>query len=85
MQLLLSELVTNAVLHAQSAPDVAISLSRERVHVEVRDQDADVVRPRRASDDEESGRGLALVDALALAWGETHLPDGKVVWFDVAR
>jgi anti-sigma regulatory factor (Ser/Thr protein kinase) len=85
VQLLLSELVTNAVLHAASQPKVAISVLRDRVHIEIVDSSADTATPRNADDEAESGRGLGIVDALAQSWGTTPLPDGKVVWFDVAR
>jgi CheY-like chemotaxis protein len=83
--LLLSELVTNAVVHAASAPNVAIHLLPDRIHVEVADADPAELHPLEASPDAESGRGLLLVDALAYRWGQVALPDGKVVWFDVLR
>jgi DNA-binding NarL/FixJ family response regulator len=83
--LLLSELVTNAVVHAASAPNVAIHLMPDRVHVEVADDDSSELHPVQASPDAESGRGLALVEALAYQWGQVALPGGKVVWFDVLR
>jgi CheY-like chemotaxis protein len=83
--LLLSELVTNAVVHAESAPNVAIHLLPDRVHVEVSDEDPTPVTAREATPDAESGRGLALVEALAERWGQVELPDGKVVWFDLLR
>jgi DNA-binding NarL/FixJ family response regulator len=85
VQLLLSELVTNAIVHASSEPTVAISLLADRVHIEIVDSTTTAVRPRTARADEESGRGLGIVEMLALAWGTTPLPGGKVVWFDVAR
>jgi CheY-like chemotaxis protein len=83
--LLLSELVTNAVVHAASAPNVAIHLLPDRVHVEVADADTTELHAVEASPDAESGRGLALVEALADRWGQAALPDGKVVWFEVLR
>lgn len=39
--------------------------------------------PRDAPADAEGGRGLALVDALAAAWGTLPRPEGKTVWFEV--
>ena len=56
-----------------------------RVHVEVADDDTSELHAVQASPDAESGRGLALVEALADRWGQVALPDGKVVWFDVLR
>jgi DNA-binding NarL/FixJ family response regulator len=85
VQLLLSELVTNAIVHARSEPTVAIQLLADRVHIEIVDDTTADVRPRTARADEESGRGLGIVETLAQAWGTTPLPGGKVVWFDVAR
>ncbi len=85
VELLLSELVTNAVLHAASAPKVAIAVLHDRVHIEIVDHTRQSVAPREAGSDEEGGRGLGIVEALAKAWGTTPLPDGKIVWFDVAR
>jgi CheY-like chemotaxis protein len=83
--LLLSELVTNAVVHAASAPNVAVHLLPDCVHVEVSDDDTTQLRAREVPLSAESGRGLALVEALAHQWGQVELPDGKVVWFDVLR
>ena len=40
---------------------------------------------RHVDHDAESGRGIALVDALAERWGTITLEEGKIVWFDVAR
>lgn len=85
VELLVSELVTNAVVHAQTAAVVGISLFRDRVHVEVRDTSTDEPRVRQATEEDESGRGLTLVEALSNAWGITRLPEGKAFWFDVAR
>ncbi len=83
--LLLSELVTNAVVHAASAPTVAVHLLPDRVHVEVTDGDTTHLHALQAPLSAESGRGLALVEALAHTWGQVTLPGGKVVWFDVLR
>jgi CheY-like chemotaxis protein len=84
--LLLSELVTNAVVHAAAAPSVAVHLLPDRVHVEVADDDeATHLEAREAPLSAEGGRGLLLVEALADCWGQVTLPGGKVVWFDVLR
>jgi DNA-binding NarL/FixJ family response regulator len=85
VSLLLSELVTNAVVHAASAPNVAIHLLPDRVHVEVADDDSSQIRPQAVLADAEGGRGLTLVEALAHRWGQVTLPGGKVVWFEVLR
>jgi CheY-like chemotaxis protein len=83
--LLLSELVTNAIVHAEAAPAVRVRLLRDRVHVEVADTRPETVQAQHPAETETSGRGLSLVEALATSWGSVALPGGKVVWFDVTR
>lgn len=85
VELLLTELVTNAVLHANSRTAVSLQVFPDRVHVEVVDGATRAGRPQHPTPDSESGRGMELVDALASSWGTTALADGKIVWFDVAR
>jgi len=85
VQLLVSELVTNAVVHAASAPTVAIHLFDDHVHVEVLDDRGGVATREDADEDAESGRGVVLVDALAERWGTIAVDQGKIVWFDVGR
>lgn len=83
--LLVSEVVTNAVLHAHSEV-VLLILQREDVtRIEV--SDASPVPPRLHNFTAESatGRGLRLLDQLALRWGADAASSGtgKVVWFEV--
>jgi DNA-binding NarL/FixJ family response regulator len=85
VELLVSELVTNVVVHTAAAPRVTVRLGRDRVHVEVLDTDPRLPTPREADARATSGRGMALVEALSLDWGSTQIVEGKVVWFDVAR
>jgi DNA-binding NarL/FixJ family response regulator len=85
VELLVSELVTNAVVHARSEAEVAVVLRRDTIRVEVADGSSDLPQPRDAKDYEPSGRGLKLVDALASAWGVDVVDDGKVVWFEIPR
>ena len=83
--LLVSELVTNAVVHAHSTVELAVHLRPTRVRVEVIDMAREHVRRRDARDDEQSGRGMALIEALAVAWGIDTLLSGKSVWFEIER
>jgi DNA-binding NarL/FixJ family response regulator len=83
--LLVSELVNNAVVHARSEPDLAVWLTPSRVRVEVTDASPLLPEVRSADLLDGSGRGLALVDALAASWGVEGRPDGKTVWFEVDR
>lgn len=82
--LLTNELVTNAVLHARSEIGLRISRDTQRLRVEVGDHSAQAPVRRRLDLGAQTGRGLALVDALAADWGVEQLVDnGKVVWFEV--
>ncbi|MFE7121591.1 ATP-binding protein [Streptomyces sp. NPDC057654] len=88
-KLLVSEAVTNINLHT-ATPTIRIetTVSRDSVLVTVHDDDPDSrPRLREARPDEESGRGLLLVQELASAWGITWTgglqPSGKRVWFEL--
>jgi DNA-binding NarL/FixJ family response regulator len=84
--LLVSELVTNAVVHASSDVEVLVRLTATAARIEVTDTSAAAVVPRDAAFDEDSGRGLALVGSLAQRWGVRAAPGGgKTVWFEVNR
>ncbi|MGP8299712.1 ATP-binding protein [Streptomyces inhibens] len=86
-ELLLSELVTNAV-NAQAAAaeevGVRITLSASCLRLEVRDTSDELPVMNQAEEDEECGRGLVLVDALASGWGVDQDGIGKVVWAELA-
>ena len=84
--LLVSELVTNAVIHAGSDVEVMVRLTSTAARIEVTDASASSITPRDATTEEDSGRGLALVGSLAQRWGVRPLPGGgKTVWFEVSR
>jgi anti-sigma regulatory factor (Ser/Thr protein kinase) len=82
-RLLVSELVTNSVLHARTDVELVVRLRRGGVRVEV--HDASPVAPvvRRYEDEAMTGRGLALVDQLASRWGVESRGGGKTVWFEL--
>lgn len=86
-ELLLSELVTNAVqAQASAAPEVGVRFvwADGRLRLEARDvSDAPPVM-NDAEEDEECGRGLVLVDALASGWGVDRDDTGKTVWAELA-
>lgn len=83
-QLLVSELVTNAVRHARGPIAVHAHVRDGFLHLEVGDADPDLLPERReAQPEEESGRGIDLVDKLAARWGWTVTERSKVVWFDL--
>jgi len=86
VQLLVSELVTNAVVHAGSDVEIAVRLLPDSVRIEVVDRaPTTVLRPSTPRAEDESGRGLLLVETLASAWGVEPLEGGKAVWFEVPR
>jgi CheY-like chemotaxis protein len=84
VNLLVSELVGNAVRHTDSDIEVVIHVLAELLRVEVRDGSAVPPAQRTPDPTDVSGRGLALVDAVASRWGVDPLPQGKSVWFELA-
>jgi anti-sigma regulatory factor (Ser/Thr protein kinase) len=82
--LITSELVTNAILHARSAVEVAITCTEVTIRVEVADESPTPPTLRRYSKDAPTGRGLRILDALATRWGVEFEGKGKSVWFEVA-
>lgn len=93
VELLTSELVTNAVLHA-AGQEILVSVTvanaaddhrpgQRCVRVEVSDGEGDAPPVVRHRPDGEGGRGLALVQQLSTAWGTRRDGDGKVVWFEM--
>jgi anti-anti-sigma factor len=83
-QLVASELVTNAVVHAGTLIELTLRLTPPFLHIAVRDSGAGQVRMKAIVDESaENGRGLLLVDALAAAWGSIVPKSGKIVWAKV--
>lgn len=81
--LLVSEVVTNALIHGAGQVCVRVLNYGPRMRVEVSD-DGDAMPALRGFDiGTEGGRGLALVDALAAAWGVDPVPGRKTVWFEL--
>ncbi|GAC1587507.1 MAG: hypothetical protein NVS3B21_02510 [Acidimicrobiales bacterium] len=84
--LLTSEVVTNALLHGQSECRVTVDVDRRQVRVEVHDSSRSRPVPRKASVEDENGRGLELLEAVAQRWGSEAVEgDGKFVWFELGR
>ncbi|MFJ9242234.1 ATP-binding protein [Streptomyces sp. NPDC101776] len=92
-ELLVSELATNAVVHAGGRYRLTLSLGVGTLRCEVADERRHLPRPphrQTESDahhdvdpDSENGRGLFLVDALAHRWGSRLVDEGKEVWFEL--
>jgi anti-sigma regulatory factor (Ser/Thr protein kinase) len=79
--LLVSELVTNSVLHGGPPVVVAVDCDEATLQVRVRDGSPVLLAPRDAAPSEENGRGLALVAEMSADWGVDTQEDGKHVWF----
>jgi DNA-binding NarL/FixJ family response regulator len=85
VNLLVTELVTNAVIHAGSGAEVAVVLTPTTLRVEVSDDSERVPQARDADEWDTSGRGVALVEALASQWGIESRTGGKTIWFELER
>ncbi len=80
------ELVTNAVLHAQTLIDLRFSLGRRYLLIAVRDGSYEIPRVREATPlDPAAPRGLFLVAQFAKRWGTVPAEGGKVVWASLRR
>lgn len=84
VELLVSEVVTNAVRYA-SRPVTLRLLRTDVLRCEVGDDVPQLPRMRQARVTDEEGRGLYLVNKMARRWGATRLSTGKVVWFEMNR
>ncbi|MEU3597543.1 ATP-binding protein [Streptomyces sp. NPDC006798] len=82
IELVVSELVTNAVRHGRGPVRLRLTRSTRDVCVEVTGREQVVAAHRRAGPDDESGRGLLIVAALSAAWGISA--DGRTVWSRIA-
>ena len=82
--LLVTELVTNAILHARTPVQLQIETRSDRVRLSVQDASNRQPELRSFASDAVAGRGLALVEALASSWGVEATPSGKVVWCEIA-
>ena len=84
--LLTSELVTNAIVHAQTEVEVTITRDDPRtVTVAVTDSSRSQPRLHRHTDDSATGRGLGILDALANSWRVVSGARGKTVSFTLCR
>jgi len=82
--LVVSELVTNAVQHAASTCLVVVSRTAEGIRVAVRDTGPGTPAVGSSDQEDERGRGMMIVEALASAWGVDVEGASKTVWVDLA-
>jgi anti-sigma regulatory factor (Ser/Thr protein kinase) len=83
--LLVSELVTNATVHARSKIRVTVHVDTHWVRIEVDDEGSGRPVLRSTSPTQIKGRGLSVVDRLSTDWGTDEHEDYKTVWFEIAR
>jgi CheY-like chemotaxis protein len=83
IELLVSELVTNSIVHGHSDVEISVAVVDDRVRVSVFDASREPLVRREPGADATSGRGLVMLDALAAEWGTEFVPSGKNVWFEV--
>jgi anti-sigma regulatory factor (Ser/Thr protein kinase) len=84
VELVVSELVTNAIRAGSPVVGVAIGLERTRVVLRVRDEAVGWPAQRTSGSDDPGGRGLPLVSALSATWGVRLAETGKVVFAELA-
>ncbi|WP_432191920.1 ATP-binding SpoIIE family protein phosphatase [Streptomyces sp. bgisy027] len=91
LELAVTELVTNGLVHADSEVEIRLREYADRLRVDVRDSDprpplpAPVLASGEPDSESEHGRGLLIVDALASSWGNSPSGRGKSVWFELTR
>jgi anti-sigma regulatory factor (Ser/Thr protein kinase) len=83
VELIVSELVTNAVRAGSKNVIVCVGFQRGKVIVRVTDYASGWPEQREASVHDAGGRGLPLVSALSTAWGVRMADSGKMVWAEV--
>jgi anti-sigma regulatory factor (Ser/Thr protein kinase) len=83
--LLVSELVTNAVVHAPGTICLTVHSDAHGVRIEVEDQGRGRPAQRPTTRNQPDGRGLQVVDNLATDWGTIRRASNKVVWCEIAR
>jgi serine phosphatase RsbU (regulator of sigma subunit)/anti-sigma regulatory factor (Ser/Thr protein kinase) len=83
VELLVSELVTNAIRYANTPSKLVLRRGRHALYVEVSDEDTRVPRLLHPTADDEGGRGLQLVAELSTQWGARPTRTGKTVWFQL--
>ena len=79
-QLVATELVANAIVHALSPPVLSLEALGSELVLRVADRSRKLPVTREATTDAAGGRGLLIVDALADRWGVDESGTGKVVW-----
>lgn len=80
-ELAVSEVVTNALVHAGTPVDLSVAVGVNGVHIAVSDGSPHLPTRRDHTELASTGRGLRLLEQLVDGWGVQHRPPGKTVWF----
>lgn len=83
LELLLSEMLTNAMEHGSPPIAVALDWDGDRLRAEISDGSPQVPVHRSPAPGDAGGRGVWLVARNATAWGVEPMPTGKSVWFEL--
>ncbi|MGW3248807.1 ATP-binding protein [Streptomyces sp. NPDC001070] len=83
VELLVSELVTNALRHARGPVRLNLRVEGARLRCEVEDVSSAAPVRRAAETDAEGGRGIEILDLLSAAWGTDRTATGKTTWFEL--
>ena len=81
--LLVSEVVTNLVLHARTAGELVVQLSDDRLRVELHDGTRSLPQAKHYGLEATTGRGIGLLESMSSSWGAEVTPSGKRVWFEL--
>jgi anti-sigma regulatory factor (Ser/Thr protein kinase) len=81
--LLVSELVTNSIQHANTGVALRLEITETWLRIEVHDAEPRAPQPRTPDELDESGFGLVIVEALATQWGVYATAAGKAVWAEL--
>ena len=84
VSVLVSELVSNALAHAHTGGVISIDELVSGVHIGVSDRCANLPTLGRGGPNDESGRGLRMVERMADSWGVAGRCHGKTVWFEIS-
>ena len=84
-ELVVTEVVTNALVHAGTPIDVAVRLDGDTLVVEVGDGSPQQPVVRHHGALAGTGRGLRLLEGMVDRWGSRAGDDGKTVWFELSR
>jgi anti-sigma regulatory factor (Ser/Thr protein kinase) len=82
-QIAISEIVTNALVHAGTPMRLRVLVTRDSVRVELSDGSPHLPHQRDYASNAITGRGLHVISEIVDRWGAYPIGDGKVVWFEI--